>query len=314
MVRLPRPLLRRPIGIATAIGLGTLGALTLLGEYGHRQLTRSTRSEFRDEPGNWGLGAAEELVLRSRDGLALHAWLFHAPGPAPTVIACHGHNANKHTMLPVAQFLQPEFNVVLLDSRGHGESAGSRTTIGYEERLDVHAVVDELERRELGPVGVLGTSMGAAIAILAAAEDERIRAVVADSPFARLRWAVSQVARVRGYPRLVAPAIAHVGCRMTSLRLRYPMAAFDPIEVVDRIAPRPLLLIHGERDGLIPVTNSRLIYARAGQPKELWVLGGLDHCRGLAEACDTYPGRILEFFRRELRLPAAAGDVGAPSA
>ena len=312
MIRLLGPRRRPELRLASAIGLTAVAALALIGEYAHRQLTRSIRSEFRDNPAEWGLSGVEELRFRSRDGLVLHAWLFRAPDPAPTVIACHGHGGNKHTMLPVAQFLQPEFNVLLLDSRGHGESDGARTTVGYEERLDVHAAVDELERRGHRPVGVLGISMGAAIAILAAAEDPRIRAVVADSPFARLRWAVSQVARNRGYPRLVAPAVAHFGCRMTSLRLRYPMTAFDPIEAVDRIAPRPLLLIHGQRDALIPIRNSHELYARAHEPKELWVLDGLDHCRGLDEACGAYQQRILEFFRRHLtRVPAASADAAA---
>src|SRR3712207_6389381 len=141
MIRLLGPRRRPELRLGSAIGLTAVAALALIGEYAHRQLTRSIRSEFRDNPAEWGLSGVEELRLRARDGLVLHAWLFRAPGPAPTVIACHGHGGNKHTMLPVAQFLQPEFNVLLLDSRGHGESDGARTTVGYEERLDVHAAV-----------------------------------------------------------------------------------------------------------------------------------------------------------------------------
>ncbi len=302
---------RRSLAFASGFGVAAVTVFALVGEYGHRQLTRCSRSDFRDEPDRWGLSATEEMTLRSRDGLAIHAWLFRAPVPAPTVVGCHGHGGNKHTMLPVAQFLQAEFNVLLLDSRGHGDSGGSRTTVGYEERLDVQAAVDELERRALGPVGVYGISMGAAIAILAAAEDRRIASVCADSSFARLQWAVAQAARVRGYPAFVAPMVANAGCWVTSLRLRYPITAFDPIEVVDRIAPRPLLLIHGERDRLIPLYHSRLLYARAGPPKDLWVLGGLEHCRGLDEVGGVYRRRVLEFFRRTLRRPGDSRLVAA---
>lgn len=142
MISLPA---RRSLGFVSGFGIAALTAFALIGEYGRRQLTRSNRTDFRDEPDRWGLTATEELTIRSRDGLAIHAWLFRAPRASPTVIGCHGHGGNKHTMLPVAQFLQPEFNVLLLDSRGHGESGGRRTTVGYEERLDVQAAVDELE-------------------------------------------------------------------------------------------------------------------------------------------------------------------------
>jgi uncharacterized protein len=310
MISLPLPLRYRAIALASSLGLGALGVLLLAGEYGRRQITRALRSDFRDEPERWGLGPAEEVTLTASDGVRLHAWLFKAPSRAPTVILCHGHGGNKHTLLPLANLLFPAYNVLLLDARGHGESEGNRTTVGYEERLDVHAAVDELLRRDLGPIGILGTSMGAAIAILAAAEDERIAAVVADSSFARLWWAVAEVARLRGYPPGVAPVMANAACRMTSLRLRYPMTAFDPIQVVGRIAPRPLLLIHGENDELINARHARLLHARAGEPKELWILRGLAHCRGLEDAYDAYRDRIRRFFGRTLRRgDAAAADA-----
>ncbi|MBA2451156.1 MAG: alpha/beta hydrolase [Chloroflexi bacterium] len=299
------------LGLGVAAGVGVLSLLVLLGEYGRRQITRITRSDFRDDPAKWGLAAAEELWLTARDGVRLHAWLFTSPSATSTVILCHGHNGNKHTLLPLAEILFPRHNVLLLDSRGHGESAGDRCTIGYEERLDVYAAVDELERRRLGPIGILGVSMGAVVAILAAAEDARIAAVIADSPFARLRWAVAEVARVHRYPPLVAPFMAQVACRSLALRLRYPLTAFDPIEVVERIAPRPLLLIHGERDEIIDVRHSRLVFERAGEPKELWVLPGLLHCRGLEEACEAYGERISRFFETWLAPRMVGADVEA---
>lgn len=300
----------KPLGLLPAAGVALLGAIALLGEYGRRQITRSIRSDLRDNPANWGLEAAEELTLTARDGIRLHAWLFAAPTPAPTVIVCHGHGANKHSVLPIANFLAPRYNVLLLDIRGHGESEGTYTTIGFEERLDVHAAVDEIARRFVGPIAVLGISMGAAIALLAAAEDDRIAAVVADSPYARLRWVVAEAARRRGYPRLAASFAAFAGCGATALRLRSPMAAFDPIQVVHRIAPRPILFMHGEEDDVIALSHARLLFARAEQPKDLWILDGLAHCRGLESACEAYQTRILDFLGRWLEMPS---EVPSPA-
>lgn len=318
MIDLPDFLPRSALRLLT-LGLGGLAMLALIGEYGRRQITRVHRTDFRDDPAKWGLAPAEELWFTAGDGVRLHAWMFASASARSTVILCHGHHGNKHTLLPLAEILFPRHNVLLLDSRGHGESAGDRCTIGYEERLDVHAAVDELERRGLGPIGILGISMGAAVAILAAAEDPRIAAVIADSPFARLRWAVAEVARLRRYPALLAPLVAQVACRSLARTLRYPLTAFDPIEVVERIAPRPLLLIHGERDEIINVRHSRLVFERAREPKALWVLPGLLHCRGLEDACEAYGERISRFFAtwltpRTVDVDAAASRVGEPAA
>jgi uncharacterized protein len=311
VIGLPIDKISRLWPIASSIAVGAAGVVALAGEFGYRQITRAQRSLFEDDPSKWGLPAPEHLVLRAVDGVRLSAWFFEAPRPAPTVIVCHGHLGNKHTLLPFAQFLAPRYNVLLLDSRGHGESEGDRTTVGCAERLDVHAAVDEVLRRGRGPVGVFGISMGAAIAILAAAEDTRIAAVLADSPFARLRWAVAEVARVQGYPPVIAPAMAYVGCRTIARRFGYPMKAFDPIEAVASISPRPLLLIHGADDKLVSAENSRRIFERAGEPKELWILDGLGHCKGLDEVCDTYQRRVVSFFGRYLPQ-STDGDVATP--
>src|SRR5688572_7557550 len=246
---LPRSILRRLLQAAAA-ALGLAGFIAIVGEYGHRQITHAHRNDFRDDPTRWGLGAAEEIDVTARDGIRLHSWLFRSPTAEASVIVLHGHGGNKHTCLPLAQFLFPRYNVLMLDHRGHGDSDGGRTTIGYEERLDVHGAVDLLLERGLGPVGIYGMSMGGATAILAAAEDPRIAAVVADSPYARLRWAVQQSARLRGYPGFLTPSVAFLGCLATSLHLRYRMQAFDPVEAVERIAPRGLLLMHGTEDDI----------------------------------------------------------------
>jgi uncharacterized protein len=298
-------LVRRSFTAALA-ALGVAGFVALVGEYGHRQITHAHRNDFRDDPTRWGLGAAEEIDLTARDGIRLHSWLFRSPTAEASVIVLHGHGGNKHTTLPLATMLYPAYNVLLLDHRGHGESGGVRTTIGYEERLDVHAAVDVLMGRGLGPVGIFGMSMGGATAILAAAEDERISVVVADSPFARLRWAIQQAANLRGYPAVLTPAISYLGCLMTALHLRYRMEAFDPVEVIERIAPRPFLLMHGTEDEIIPVASAHTLYARAGEPKELWLQDGLKHCRAVEEAYEPFRERVRGFFDRWL-LPLAHG-------
>jgi fermentation-respiration switch protein FrsA (DUF1100 family) len=293
--------------LASAVAAGVTGLVALIGEYGHRQITHAYRNDFQDDPARWGLGPAEELDLITRDGIRLRAWLFGSPDAVGSVIVAHGHGGSKHYSLPIGEILHRRFNVLMLDHRGHGESDGLRTTIGYEERLDVYAAVDLLIGRGLGPVGIIGVSMGASTAILAAADDDRIAAVVADSPYARLRWAVSQGAVLRGYPRFIAPPMAALGCWATALHLHQPMEAFDPIEVVERISPRPLLIMHGTDDDVVPVASAHALFERAGEPKELWLIDGLKHVQAIDRAYPAFRQRVLEFFERYL-----AGENAQP--
>src|SRR5438046_8662833 len=120
------------------------------------------------------------------DGLKLAAWLVPRPG-APAVILLHGYPADKADMLPIAARLARRFTVLLLDQRYFGRSEGRLTTLGFRERQDLGRAVDFLAARGFGRVGVFGFSLGGAVALLAAAEDPRIRAVAAYAPFADLR-------------------------------------------------------------------------------------------------------------------------------
>lgn len=129
--------------------------------------------------------SVEDVTVLTDDGLRLAAWLTGAPGGA-AVVLLHGYPANKADMLPLAAALAPRFTTLLLDQRYFGASEGRVTTLGHRERRDLARAIDVLEARGVRTVGVFGFSYGGAVALLAAAEDPRIRAVVAYAPFADL--------------------------------------------------------------------------------------------------------------------------------
>src|SRR6185436_11609234 len=120
------------------------------------------------------------------------AWLAHQPDSREAVIVVHGHGGNRHSSLAYASFLFPRYTVLMPDLRGHGESEGRHTSVGYFERLDLIAAAEYLHDLGYEKIGVLGISMGAVTALLAAAECDLFSAVVADSPFAELRQAVQE--------------------------------------------------------------------------------------------------------------------------
>ena len=82
--------------------------------------------------------------------------------------------------------------------------------------------------------------------------------------------------------------------------------AVRPVDVIDRIAPRPILLIHGSRDGIVPLNHLDELYAAAGEPKDRWVVQGTTHAMARMDVPAEYVSRVATFFDESLAAPAAA--------
>jgi len=129
---------------------------------------------------------AEEVSIVTDDGLKLSGWLIPGSG-ASAVILLHGYPAEKADMLPVAAALHPHFTTLLVDMRYFGKSEGRATTLGFRERHDLKRTIDFMTARGFPSIGVFGFSLGGAVAIMAAAEDPRIRAVATYAAFSDLK-------------------------------------------------------------------------------------------------------------------------------
>ena len=136
-------------------------------------------------PGDYGL-TVENVTVTADDGVKLAGWLVPRAG-ARAIVLLHGYPAEKADLLPIAAALAPRFTVLLIDLRYFGASEGGATTLGHRERGDLHRALDFLAARGFEGFGVFGLSLGGAVALSAAAEDARIRAVAAYAPFADLR-------------------------------------------------------------------------------------------------------------------------------
>jgi uncharacterized protein len=147
-------------------------------------------------------------------------------------------------------------------------------------------------------VGVLGASMGGAVAILAAAEAPEIKAVIADSPYESAERAIEEgFSRVVGLP---AFPFAPVTLKIIEWRVGVSPSQVVPRERVGDISPRPLLLIHGTADTDVSPINSEILYAAAGEPKELRWLPDLGHTRGVRDLQEEYVPLIVGFFDQHL--------------
>lgn len=249
-------------------------------------------------------GDGRPVRFLSADGVGLAGRFLDRSADA-TIIVCHGWPGNKDDMRGVAESLaEAGFNVLAFDFRGWGESDRGPVTLGYREAQDVLGAVEFVKRRHTGRrhrIGVFGLSMGGAASILAAAACPQIEAVVADSSYTRLDRAVRGVFRSVWGP---AAPVFYAPTRWLGERLiGTAMPEVSPVRAIERICPRPVLLIHGTRDRLIDVREVQALYRRSGQPKTLWLVEGADHGGTRRTAPEEYDRRVVGFFREHLGAP-----------
>lgn len=246
--------------------------------------------------------------------------LYPGPGPeCPAVAVVHGLLA--HRRLPeIDRFcrrLADRFAVVAIDLRGHGEAPGPFTW-GREEPRDIADLVSFL--RCLHPsVGVIGFSIGGAIAIISAARARPQAGGGAPDALCTVCAPASlEPWRVRPRPHLAAAHLRMLTrggggvARLGLPRRRWARA----LGMVAGVAPIPLLLIHTTNDWVGGARHARRLHERAGPPCELLLIPGSRHAEHLlAHQPDALPGPVSAFFertlagRREPDRPGAAGDV-----
>jgi fermentation-respiration switch protein FrsA (DUF1100 family) len=278
------------------------------------ELIKRHRPDEFSSPAEYGLPFTQ-VLFSSNDGIGLHGWFIPgegvgqlsledvdwAEGSKGTVVFCHGRFGSKDPDLKyVPWFHRVGYNTFLFDFRGHGRSEGSYTSFGLHERKDLMAALDLLHNKGISAVGVIGFSLGGAVAISTAAQRKEIGAMIADGAFVALRSTLAAGARERRVPswmiRYLGPFIIWLAGR----RVGGDLEEWDPIRWVDRIAPRPLLIIHGGRDQYVATEDVRRLYEKAGEPKELWIVDEAGHRQVEEMYPDEYRKRVLAFFDRYL--------------
>lgn len=271
--------------------------LILLGRWRVGQMFYYPTREVYDTPAAHGL-RFEEVTFTSKDGTLLSGWFIPAVGAAKgTVIHFHGNAENMTSHFGFVSWLPAAgFNLFVFDYRGYGKSAGRPTKQGvYGDSLAALAYVRSRQDIDRTRLLLLGQSLGGTQAIAVAANSDKngIRAVVSDSAFASYRAIVRDtISRM--------PLFSWFKTPLSRLLMGDNLSAAD---LIARIAPVPLLLIHGTRDGIVPYAHAEQLFARAGQPKTLWRIEGGDHTDALLAAESPYRKRLAAFLESSLSLP-----------
>jgi pimeloyl-ACP methyl ester carboxylesterase len=250
-------------------------------------------------------------TLVTDDGVAIDA--VHLVGDDDVaIVLAHGFTLNwQHgAVWKAATRLNRGCGVITFDFRGHGRSGGV-STLGDREIRDVDVVLRYA--RELGyrRVATVGFSMGASIVLRHAGLIGGADAVVSVSgpgrwyyrgtrPMRKVHWAVEHRAG-----RLVT---------RTLLNTRISNGRWDPVPVppadaAARIAPTPLLIVHGDRDGYFPVDHARQLYEAAHDPKELWIVPGFGHAESGATEIPGLLDRIGGWVREAMPVAATPNAV-----
>jgi dipeptidyl aminopeptidase/acylaminoacyl peptidase len=291
-------LLRLALAALVVGVVGTLvGALLLTASGYAHALTHPGCGDAGRIPADVGIAGAQDVAYPSHDGLTLHAW-YLPPQNGAAIILLPGLGGARDGMLREGAILARHgYGLLLTETRSCARSDG-QATLGYKEALDLAEAVTWLRGQPgVEHVGVLGFSMGGVTAILGAAQDERIEAVVAEGGFYDLAADITDEGSGSWWKRAFHQAILFFFRRESGVDAR----AVSPISAIDRISPRSLLLIYGDQEAGETHPQEQLAYA--GEPKDLWIVPHCGHGQYLDIAAAEWERRVVTFFDAAFSLP-----------
>lgn len=271
----------------------------------HRMVTnpRLTRKMPTITPADRLMAFEEEQVTTS-DGLHLAGWLI--PGmERATVMLVHGYKDHRGSMLGVAAVLHSHGYTVLVSSlRTHDVNDGELISFGLNETKDLEAWYQFLHTRadvDQDRIGLFGVSMGGSISIRYTAQNEKIRALVADSAFSSI--ADTTAASVKFFTGLPAFPFAPAIVFWAKHEIGEDPDRLDATIAIRKIAPRPVFLLQGGSDVVVSVGSGQKLYDAAGDPKEFWFEPTVGHAQFLKMMPEQFETRMTRFFDRYLRSP-----------
>ena len=241
----------------------------------------------------------EHVHIRSYDGLSLSGRYYHLKDDAPLAILCHGYRGT-----PSRDFcggadicFNMKLNVLLIEERAHCLSEGHVITFGVKERYDVLSWINYAVDRFGSNTKILlaGISMGGATVLMTSGLrlPQNVRGVLADCPFTSPAEMIMEFGRTRKLPMKIAYPMAGIAAKLFG---DFSLKDADAVEAVKNTEV-PILIIHGEADGLVPCEMSRRIAEANPEKISRYTFPGAAH--GTSYITDTvrYTSLVEEFCK-----------------
>ncbi len=237
----------------------------------------------------------KSFKIESKSGENLSGWHLKRQGFNGVVVLFHGVRASKASMFTRAKLLYGAgFSVVLIDFQSHGGSSGNRITFGYLEKYDVLATIEYARVQHLNePIGVIGVSLGGVSTVLAMPQN--IDALVIESIYPDIQRAVHN--RVKTRLGVFSWLPSKILLAQLEPRLGFSATELSPIEKIDAIAP-PIFVISGGADIYTTEEETKQIYSKANQPKQLWLAKGIGHKDIYNESPLAYEKKVIGFLKK----------------
>lgn len=267
--------------------------LVIFSLFGFYWAIRPIRITSSITPKDYGVDY-ENIAFRTSDNKLIKGWFIPSKNPhAKTIILLHGYPADKGNILPSRLFLHHSYNLLFLDFRYFGESEGYYSTAGKNEILDVLAAIKYLHSRGINSVGIWGFSVGGAVALMTAEKAPEVKAVVAESSYARMDWMAYEYYRI---PLLRYP-LGMLTRFWAWLFLHEDILSVSPANSAAKLKI-PVLLIHSESDNVIPFKHALLLKEAFKDNKTALAIfnQGLSH----GESFANYEITVKSFFDKNL--------------
>ncbi|MCB4756485.1 MAG: alpha/beta hydrolase [Elusimicrobia bacterium] len=229
----------------------------------------------------------EDVFFPGGKGRKLHGYFFRPEGrPRGTIIQCHGNAANITNHYTLMLFLgKAGYNVFVFDYGGFGQSEGSPSPDSIVgDAFSALAYVRSRPDVDKNRIALFGQSLGGAPAAAVTAREKNLRCLILEASFTTYR----EMALATSLGRLlffIVPAF---------------IPGTGPKQFLKDIVPRPLLIIHGETDPVVPVKFSRRLHELSPSNSRLVIIPGFSHLEG-PEGYSDYSTAVLEFLENNLK-------------
>jgi fermentation-respiration switch protein FrsA (DUF1100 family) len=256
-------------------------------------------------PADFGLNYMDVRFPARNDGLEIAGWFIPNEGSDNAIILVHGRHENRASAMEgtypqfAAALHEAGFAVLMIDVRGHGQSAPARYDFGLKAKNDVLGAVDWLLAQGFphGYIGAMGISLGGGAVNYAAAEEPAIGAIVGDSTYSDLNPIIeAQWQEESGLPNFFLPGVF----LMHRILFGFDLQDAVPLEAIRTSEPRPYLVVHCKVDDMVSIDQAEAMAAAVPNADFWYIEDGCEHAQINTVMPEEYEAHIIPFFVKSL--------------